>query len=105
MNVPTRLRIGISGWRYAPWRGGFCPEGLRQRDELYFALRAVNSVEVNNIFHALQTPERLRDWAEDTPEDPVFSVKVPRYIIHARHLREINRPLVNSLASDPLALR
>lgn len=27
------IRIGISGWRYGPWRGVFYPEGLAQRRE------------------------------------------------------------------------
>ena len=25
------IRIGISGWTYAPWRGEFYPKGLRQK--------------------------------------------------------------------------
>ncbi|MCO2904472.1 DUF72 domain-containing protein [Pseudomonas aeruginosa] len=105
MSAPARLRIGISGWRYAPWRGDFYPEGLRQKDELRFASRAVNSIEINGTFYALQTPERFRGWAEDTPEDFVFSVKAPRYITHVRRLREIDEPLANFFASGPLALR
>ncbi|MCO2128801.1 DUF72 domain-containing protein, partial [Salmonella sp. SAL04284] len=52
MSAPARLRIGISGWRYAPWRGDFYPEGLRQKDELRFASRAVNSIEINGTFYA-----------------------------------------------------
>src|SRR5690625_6842775 len=34
-SFPTRrssdLRIGVSGWRYAPWRKNFFPVGLAQR--------------------------------------------------------------------------
>lgn len=25
-----QIRVGISGWRYKPWRGVFYPEGLVQ---------------------------------------------------------------------------
>ena len=39
-------RVGISGWRYAPWRGDFYPKGLAQKRELQFASRAVNSIEI-----------------------------------------------------------
>ena len=28
------VRIGISGWRYEPWRGVFYPPGLAQHREL-----------------------------------------------------------------------
>ncbi len=60
-----------------PWRGDFYPEGLRQKDELRFASRAVNSIEINGTFYALQTPERFRGWAEDTPRTS-FSASRPR---------------------------
>ena len=52
------IHIGISGWRYAPWRGDFYPKGLTQKRELQFASRAVNSIEINGSFYALQRPER-----------------------------------------------
>ena len=93
------IRIGISGWRYAPWRGDFYPKGLVQKNELKFASRAVNSIEVNGSFYALQTPARYRGWAADTPEDFVFSIKAPRLITHIKRLRDIEKPLANFFAS------
>lgn len=98
------VRIGISGWRYAPWRGDFYPEGLAQKRELAFAARAVGSIEINGSFYALQTPERYADWAAQTPEDFVFSVKAPRFITHVRRLRDIEAPLANFMASGLLRL-
>ena len=93
------IRIGISGWRYAPWRGDFYPKGLVQKNELKFASRAVNSIEINGSFYALQTPERYRGWAADTPDDFVFSIKAPRLITHIKRLRGIEKPLANFFAS------
>ncbi|MDF0732162.1 DUF72 domain-containing protein [Pseudomonas entomophila] len=98
------IRIGISGWRYGPWRKDFYPQGLRQDDELAFASRAVNSIEINGSFYALQTPERYRRWREQTPDDFVFAVKAPRYITHVRRLKEVEEPLANFFASGPLHL-
>ncbi|WP_150302755.1 DUF72 domain-containing protein [Pseudomonas saliphila] len=98
------IRIGISGWRYRPWRGDFYPDGLVQRRELEYASRAVNSIEINGSFYALQTPERYASWAEETPEDFVFSVKGPRFITHTKRLRDIEEPLANFFASGPLHL-
>ena len=46
------IRVGISGWRYAPWRGVFYPEGLSQRCELHFASRVLRSVEINGSFYS-----------------------------------------------------
>nr|WP_279153127.1 DUF72 domain-containing protein [Pseudomonas mosselii] len=100
----SEIRIGISGWRYGPWRKDFYPKGLRQDDELAFASRAVNSIEINGSFYALQTPARYGHWRDQTPQGFVFSVKAPRYITHVRRLREIDEPLANFFASGPLML-
>ena len=99
------VRIGISGWRYTPWRGDFYPDGLVQRRELEFASRSVNSIEINGSFYSLQTPERYVRWAADTPEGFLFSVKGPRFITHTRRLRDIHEPLANFFASGFLGMR
>ena len=56
------IRIGISGWRYQPWRGVFYPEGLPQRRELEFAARHFPTVEINGSFYSLQRPQYYEDW-------------------------------------------
>ncbi len=100
----SEIRIGISGWRYAPWRKVFYPEGLTQKRELAFASRAVNSIEINGSFYALQTPQRYAEWRDATPDNFVFAVKAPRYITHVRRLKDIDEPLANFFASGPLQL-
>lgn len=99
------IHIGISGWRYAPWRGDFYPKGLTQKKELHFASRAVSSIEINGSFYSLQTPERYADWYADTPKGFVFSVKGPRYITHVRRLREVDGALANFFASGIFQLK
>lgn len=98
------IRIGISGWRYAPWRGVFYPQGLVQRRELAFASRLLGSIEINGSFYSLQAPAAWRAWHDETPDDFVFAVKGPKYITHQRRLKEVATPLANSLASGVLAL-
>ena len=83
------IRIGISGWRYAPWRGVLYPKGLRQKDELSFAAHRFKSIEINGTFYGPQRPAVFERWAAETPENFVFSVKAPRFITHIRRLREI----------------
>lgn len=101
----SEIRVGISGWRYAPWRGSFYPKGLVQKNELHFASRTVNSIEINGSFYALQTPERYENWYADTPDNFMFSVKAPRYITHIKRLRDVKEPIANFFASGVLHLK
>lgn len=99
------MRIGISGWRYAPWRGVFYPRALPQRAELAYAARTFASIEINGSFYSLQHPSSWRAWYEATPAGFEFAVKGPRFLTHMKRLREARRPLANFLASGVLALR
>ena len=67
------IRIGISGWRYAPWRGNFYPDDLLQKDELTYAASRFPTVEINGSFYSLQRPSSYRRWYEQTPKNFVFS--------------------------------
>ena len=93
------VRIGVSGWRYAPWRGAFYPESLRQADELAYLASRLPTVEINGTFYSLQSPTSFATWNAATPDDFVFAVKGPRYLTHVLRLKEFERPLANFLAS------
>jgi uncharacterized protein YecE (DUF72 family) len=100
-----RTYIGISGWRYPPWRGVFYPSGLPQNRELEYASRALSTIEINGTFYSLQKPESFQHWYEDTPPGFVFSVKGARYITHIRRLLDADGPLANFFASGLFNLR
>jgi uncharacterized protein YecE (DUF72 family) len=98
------VRIGISGWRYAGWRGVFYPPKLAQRRELEFAAGRFTTVEINGTFYSLQRPESFRRWRSETPDDFVFGVKGSRYLTHMLKLRNAEHPLANLFASGLLEL-
>lgn len=98
------VRIGISGWRYAPWRGVFYPRRLPQRNELAYAARLLPSIEINGSFYSLQRPGSYHAWHEAVPRHFQFSVKAPRFITHVKRLRDIETPLANFFASGVLRL-
>jgi uncharacterized protein YecE (DUF72 family) len=104
MTAYGEIRIGISGWRYEPWRGVFYPEKLAQRLELQYASSKFNSIELNGSFYSLQRPKNFQQWYSETPEDFVFSVKAPRFITHIRRLKDVEIPVANFLASGVLRL-
>ena len=98
------MRIGISGWRYAPGRGVFYPPGLPQSRELEHAAQRLGSIEINGSFYALQRPDSYCAWRDATPEGFVFAVKGPRFVTHMKKLAGVEKPLANFFASGVLAL-
>jgi uncharacterized protein YecE (DUF72 family) len=104
MTTDAIARVGISGWRYAPWRGDFYPKGLPQRSELEYASGRLGSIELNGTFYSLQKPQYFQAWRDETPDGFMFSVKGGRYITHILKLRDAQAPLANFFASGVLAL-
>ncbi|WP_454086259.1 DUF72 domain-containing protein [Georgenia sp. Marseille-Q6866] len=100
----AEVRIGVSGWRYAPWRGDFYPPGLAQRRELEYIGQTFPTVELNGSFYSLQRPESYARWRESTPPGFTFAVKGGRFITHFKALRDVEVPLANFFASGVLAL-
>jgi len=96
--------IGISGWRYPPWRGDFYPKGLPQRRELEYAASQLSSIEVNGSFYSLQRPSSWEKWRAEVPDDFVFAVKGGRFITHMKRLQDVEQPLANFFAQGVLAL-
>jgi uncharacterized protein YecE (DUF72 family) len=99
------VRVGISGWRYDPWRGVFYPTGLPQREELAYASRKMPTLEINGSFYSLQRPEYYARWYAETPPGFVFSVKGGRFITHMLKLRDVEAALANFFASGMANLR
>ena len=98
------VRSGISGWRYAGWRGTFYPPGLPQRRELEYASERLRTIEINGTFYSLQRPESFERWRAETPPGFLFSVKGPRYVTHMLRLRGARTAVANFFASGVLAL-
>ncbi|WP_426566960.1 DUF72 domain-containing protein [Angustibacter sp. McL0619] len=103
LTAPT-ARVGIAGWTYPAWRGDFYPAGLAHRRELEYASSKLSTIEVNGTFYAMQKPASFRSWAEQTPDDFVFSLKGGRFITHMKRLRDVEVAVANYFATGPLAL-
>jgi uncharacterized protein YecE (DUF72 family) len=101
-----KTRIGISGWRYPPWRNGaFYPKGLPQRRELEYASSKFNSVEINGSFYSLQHLSSWQQWYDQTPANFNFAIKGGRFITHMKKLRDVRVPLANFFAQGLLLLK
>jgi uncharacterized protein YecE (DUF72 family) len=92
-----RIRIGIGGWTYPPWRGAFYPEGLPQRQELEYASQQVTAIEINATFYGRQSEKSWRAWAETVPDDFQFAIKASRFCVMRSKLCEGSEGISNFL--------
>jgi uncharacterized protein YecE (DUF72 family) len=84
------MRVGTQGWNYDAWVGPFYPEGTRATDFLSVYARAFDTVEVDSTFYAIPAVKTVRSWAQRTPADFIFSLKLPQEITHERRLRNVD---------------
>lgn len=75
----ARIRVGVGGWNFAPWRRNFYPAGLSQQRELEYASRQLTAIEINSTFYRAQKAAVYAGWRAQTPDGFVFSLKAPRY--------------------------
>lgn len=99
-----RIRIGVGGWTYAPWRGPFYPDRHPQKRELEYASRQLTSIEINGTYYGSQKPESFAKWREETPDDFVFAVKGPRFATNRKVLGDAGESIERFFASGVLEL-
>ena len=101
----VKIRIGVGGWTYEPWRGAFYPEGLAQSRELEYASSKLTSIEINGTFYGSQKPTSYAKWHDETPDDFVFSLKGPRFATNRRVLAEAGESIERFFKSGVTELR
>jgi uncharacterized protein YecE (DUF72 family) len=82
------ILIGTQGWNYAAWVGPLYPPGTRPAEFLPTYARAFRAVEVDSTFYAVPDARAVRAWAERTPPEFTFTLKVPKEVTHERRLRD-----------------
>jgi uncharacterized protein YecE (DUF72 family) len=90
---PGRIRVGIGGWTYEPWRGAFYPPGLPKSRELEYAVTHVTAIEINATFYGRQKPESFARWAEAAPPGFVYAVKASRFCTNRKILPEAEQSI------------
>jgi len=101
-----RYWVGCSGWAYDDWVGPFYPTGTAPGDFLSCYARVFRVVEVDSSFYRAPSPFLVRRWAERTPDDFRFALKVPRDVTHESTppaLHTVLDPFLSSL--EPLRSR
>ena len=83
-----RIRAGIGGWTFEPWRGVFYPKGLKHADELHYASRHLTAIEINGTYYSSFKPDSWAKWRAATPDGFKFAVKASRFCVNRRVLTD-----------------
>jgi uncharacterized protein YecE (DUF72 family) len=89
MTGTGRIRAGVGGWTFEPWRGVFYPEGLKHALELEYASRRLTAIEINGTYYSTFKPDSFAKWRAATPEGFKFTVKASRFCTNRRVLAEM----------------
>jgi len=99
-----RIRVGIGGWTYEPWRGAFYPEGLRQKDELAYVGAHLTATEINATYYGTQKPATFANWAGAVPDGFRFAVKASRFCTNRRVLADAGESVAKFVGQGLAAL-
>jgi uncharacterized protein YecE (DUF72 family) len=100
-----RIRVGIGGWTYPPWRETFYPDGLPQRQELDYASRQFGAIEINATFYGRQSPQSWENWSKAVPDGFEFAIKGSRYCVTRPKLADAGEGITTYFAQGMAALR
>jgi len=97
--APPRIRVGVGGWVYGPWRDNFYPPGWPQQRELEYASRQLSAIEINGTYYSTPTRASVAKWRDSTPEGFVFSLKASRFATNRRVLAEAGESVARFIGS------
>jgi uncharacterized protein YecE (DUF72 family) len=80
------ILLGTSSFTATGWEGPFYPKGMQSRDLLSYYATQFPTVEIDSTFYGCPSARTVSNWAARTPEDFIFSFKVPQIITHEKAL-------------------
>jgi uncharacterized protein YecE (DUF72 family) len=83
--ISSPLRIGTAGWSVLSRYVEQVPPGGSHLERY---ARVLNAVEINSSFYRAHQRKTYERWADATPADFRFAVKVPKTMTHERALRD-----------------
>ncbi|HEY1360381.1 MAG TPA: DUF72 domain-containing protein [Thermoleophilaceae bacterium] len=84
------ILVGTSSWADPGFVKEWYPQGLAARERLPWYARQFRYVELNSSFYAIPDRTTVHKWAEETPDDFVFDIKVHRALTrHAAQLASL----------------
>jgi uncharacterized protein YecE (DUF72 family) len=87
----SNLHLGTIGWSYSFWKSNFYPKKTESKEFLSYYSTKFNTVEIDNTFYRIPTPQTVINWKQQVPDGFLFSLKFPQVITHIRRLRDCQR--------------
>src|SRR3954453_18229681 len=81
--MPGRILVGTSSWADPGFVEDWYPPGMAARDRLAWYAQRFEVVEGNSTFYAVPAQKTVARWAEITPTNFTFDVKLHRLL--SRH--------------------
>lgn len=102
--APPRVRVGIGGWTYEPWRGLFYPDKLPHRRELEYAAQQFGAIEINATFYGRQSGKSWEGWGKAVPDGFQFAIKGSRYCVTRTRLADAGEAVATFFAQGMASL-
>ena len=80
----SNVSLGTSGWSYKEWEGVLYPKGEKRK--LAYYSKYFKTVEIDSTYYAYPAKTMVQGFANATPDDFVFSAKLPKLITHEKRL-------------------
>ena len=87
------IRVGACSFTAPGWDQAFYPPRTPTRDYITRYADRYDTVEIDATFYAVPDPSVVRGWKHKTPENFVFSAKIPRVITHEKILVDCEHEL------------
>jgi len=110
-NSQSQVHAGCQGWNYDDWTtkadGGtvFYPRGTRSNQMLETYAKVFDTIEVDSTFYAIPASSAVENWFKKTPENFIFSLKIPQEITHEYGLREPSFPIMEEFCERVFLLK
>jgi uncharacterized protein YecE (DUF72 family) len=81
------FKIGCTGWSYQGWIGPFYPKSMPQSEHLKHYSSIFDITEINTTFYNIPNQAMVQKWNKDTPDNFLFTAKIPKIITHEGRLK------------------
>jgi uncharacterized protein YecE (DUF72 family) len=78
------ILLGTSGWSYKEWEGSFYQKAEKRKLRAYAAV--FKTAEIDSTFYRNPTKGTVMGWLKYSPQEFVFTAKLPKLITHDKKL-------------------